>query len=164
MLDFYASPGGGAHVRLTGSTIVSELERSGDWARVSTEDFVHMDGAQLTGWVEHSRLTKLSGGVGFTGGRSLGSPLGRGVIGAASVTGAGTFRGPAHIDAGTPVLALPAGGEPWATIRDGKAEFEVVIKPGNDRAEVWRAPFIPHIRKAWVSLTAVHILPAKPGP
>jgi peptidoglycan/LPS O-acetylase OafA/YrhL len=29
-----------------------------------------MDGAQLTGWVEHSRLTKLSGEIGFSGGRS----------------------------------------------------------------------------------------------
>jgi hypothetical protein len=63
-LDFYASPGGDAHVRLTGSTVASELERRGRWARVSTEDFVHMDGAQLMGWVEHARLRRISGGSG----------------------------------------------------------------------------------------------------
>jgi len=123
-----------------------------------------MDGAQLTGWVEHSRLTKLTGGIGFTGGRSLGSPLGRGTVGSVRKPGPGAVRGPAHINTNTPVFALPAGGAPWATIRDGEAEFEVIIEPGNDRAEVLRAPFIPHLWKAWVPLKAVHILPAKPGP
>lgn len=161
VLDFHANPGGGAHVRLTGSTIVSELERRGDWTRVATEDFVHMDGAQLTGWVEHARLTKLSGGFGFTGGRGFGSLPTRGRAGAVR---AGGFRGPAHIDAGTRVFTLSTGGEPWATIRDGEAEIEVFIKPGNDRAEILSAPFIPHLTSAWVPVAAVHPIPAKTGP
>ena len=163
VLDFHASPGGGAHVQLTGSTIVAGLERRGQWTRVSTEDPVHMDGAQLTGWVKHSRLTKINGLIGFSGGRaSLADPVGG--AGWSTVSGPGIYHGPAHIDAGTPVFTLPAGGEPWATVRDSKAEFVVVIRPGSDHAEVWGAPFIPHIRQAWVSLKAVHILPAKPGP
>lgn len=163
-LDFHASPGDGAPVRLSGSTIVSELERRGQWTRVSTDDFVHMDGAQLTGWVEHSRLTRLSGEIGFSGGRSRVSPPGKGTMGTTSVIGPGALRGLAHIDAASPVFARSAGGERWATIRDGMAELEVVITPGNDRAEVRRAPFLPHLENAWVSLGAVHLLPAKPGP
>jgi hypothetical protein len=124
---------------------------------------VHMKGAQLTGWVEHSRLTKISGAVGFTGGGGRAAPSDR-EIRAVIVTGPGIFHGLAHIDAGTPVFALRAGGEPWATVRDGEAEFEVVVEPGKDRAQVWRALFIPHLSKAWVSLTAVRTLPTKPGP
>jgi hypothetical protein len=85
-------------------------------------------------------------------------------MGTMSVTGPGTLRGLAHIDVASPVFALSGGGEPWATIRDGMAEFEVVITPGNDRAEVRRAPFIPHLGNAWVSLKAVHLLPAKSAP
>jgi hypothetical protein len=162
VLDFHASPGDGTPVRLTGATIVSGLERRGPWTLVSTEDDVHMDGAQLMGWVEHARLTKIEGGIGFTGGRGRGAREGGG-MGRRGLSGPGIYHGPAHIDAGTRVLALP-GGEPWATVRDGEAEFEVVLRPGNDRAEVWGAPLVPFIGNAWVPATAVHILPAKAGP
>jgi hypothetical protein len=156
-LDFHASPGDGARVRLTGSTIVSELERRGEWARVSTEDFVHVDGAQLTGWVERSRLTEVDSAIGFTGGRGDLAPREGGHAHAEPVVRPGVFHGPAHIAAGTRVFALPAGGEPWATVRDGGATFDVVITPGDDRAQVWRAPSIPHLGNAWVPLAAVHV-------
>jgi hypothetical protein len=163
VLDFHESPGDGAPVRLTGATVVSGLERRGPWTLVSTEDDVHMDGAQLTGWVEHSRLTKIDGGIGFEGGGRGNELRNDGEFGRPSVTGPGVFHGPAHIDAGTPVLALP-GGEPWGTVRDAEAEFEVVIRPGNDRAEVWSAPLLPFLGNAWVPITAVHALSAKSGP
>jgi hypothetical protein len=161
VLDFHVSPGGSAHVRLTGSTLVSELERRDRWARVSTADPVHLDGAQLTGWVDPSRLTRIDGGIGFSGGRGFLAPL-MGTAGHGKVTGPGTFHGPAHVDAGTPVFSLPAGGVPWATVGDGLAELEVVIRQGEDRARVWSAPFLPHLDRAWVAVTAVRVTSA-PG-
>lgn len=160
-LDFHVSPGDSDTVRLTGSTVVFALQRHGTWTRVATADHVHMDGAQLAGWVEHSRLTRIEGGVGFTGGRGFAEPLGRGT-GGTRVSGPGVFQGPAHVDSGTPVFALPTGGDRWATIRDGEAELEVVIWPGRDRARVLRAPFIPHLASAWVQVAAVHVLHASP--
>lgn len=120
-LDFYARPGAGAHVRLTGATIVSGLERRGQWTRVATKDSVHMDGAQLTGWVKHSQLTRIRGGIGFSGGRAR-SALPPGGVGTSTLSGPGIYNGPAHIDAEAPVFALSAGGEPWATVRDGQAD------------------------------------------
>jgi len=162
-LDFHALPEDRALVRLTGSTIVSELERRGAWSRVATLDYVHMDGAQLTGWVKAAGLEKLSGGYGFTGGRSFGAPTPRG-RGSVRASGPGVYRGPARIDPDTPVFSLADGGQRWATVRDGAAEFEVMFRAGDSRAEIQRAPFIPSLQGAWVSLKAVHTLPhdAKP--
>jgi hypothetical protein len=160
VLDFHEHPGEGAHVRLTGSTVVSELEHRGPWTRVATQDFVHMDGAQLTGWVEQARLTRIEGGIGFSGGRSVPSPLlgesGRTV----RATGPGVFHGLAHIDAGTAVFTLPTGGVAWATVRDGMADFEVFLKPGDERADILRGPSLPGLRNAWVPRAAVHPLPS----
>jgi hypothetical protein len=160
-LDFHASPFERPRVRLTGSTIVSELDRRGDWVRVSTDDFVHLDGAQLTGWVERARLTRIDGAVGYSGGRARSAPMDPGGRGVVRTSDPRIFHGPAHVDAGTPVFALPAGGEPWAVVRDAEAELEVIIRPGMDRAEILRAPFLPSLDHAWVPLTAVHPLPPK---
>ena len=151
-LDFHANLGG-AHVTLSGSTIVFELERHGEWSRVSTEDSVHLVGAQLVGWVERSRLTKLEGGVGYTGGGSrLPEPKGR-----PPILSTPTRR--AHVDAGTPVFSAPERGARWATVRDGEAELEVILEPGRDRARIIRAPFIPYLSAAWVPTQAVHVQP-----
>ena len=162
-IDFYESPGNGERVRLTGATVVAELERRGGWTRVSTQDYVHLDGAQLTGWVEQGHLTRVDGGVGFTGGRSRAS-LGRGGQGGrVGVSGPGIYHGVGRIDVGTPVFAVPVGGEGWAVIRDGSAEFEVVIREGRERAEVWRGPFLPRLINAWVARGAVHAVGGKLG-
>jgi len=150
-------------VRLTGTTIVMELERRLPWARVATLDYVHMDGAQLTGWVKLARLERLYSSSGFSGGRSFGAPTprGRGYVRAA---GPGVYRGPARIDPNTPVFSSADGGQRWATVRDGAAEFEVMFRAGDSRAEIWRAPFIPSLRGAWVSVKAVHTIPGKAKP
>lgn len=151
-LDFRASPEGGAHVTLRGSTIVFALEDRGAWSRVSTADDVHLNGAQLVGWVERSRLTKLEGGVGFTGGSSRAHEPKAGRVGVSTPTRL------AHVDAGTPVFSAPEGGARWATVRDGEADFEVALEPGRDRARIIRAPFIPYLAAAWVPAQAVHVL------
>jgi hypothetical protein len=56
---------------------VSATERRGAWTLVSSDDDVHFD-AQLTGWVEHSRLTELQGGIGFSGNKRREPPVGPG--------------------------------------------------------------------------------------
>jgi hypothetical protein len=163
VIDMYAGPGKGAHLRLSGSTFVSELARSGRWALVFTEDEVHMD-ARLTGWVEHARLTKLDGGIGFSGNRYVPEPMNRGTSGA-TVKGPGTYQGPAHIAVGARFFTQSEGGEPWATVRDGAAAFEVLIWPGeHDRVQVMRAPFMPSLQNAWVSSKAVKALRPTPSP
>jgi hypothetical protein len=156
-LDFHATPGAASPVRLTGSTIVSALERSGPWTRVSTQDFVHMDGAQLTGWVLHSRLRRLSGAIGFTGGRG-GLPGRLGDIPSIHYAGPGIRQGPAHVDAGTLVYSSPSGGTTWATVRDRTATFEIAARAGEDRAQVLSAPFLPSLTDAWVPLSAAHFV------
>jgi hypothetical protein len=155
VLELHASPGDASVVRLTGSTIVSALERRDRWTLVSTEDAVHMS-AQLVGWVEGSSLQRIDGGIGFTGGRSFLSTrasrpprIGYG--------GPGVVQGLAHVDVGTPVFSRDMGGGRWATIRDGDAEFAVVIWPTLPRALVMRAPSFPYGLNAWVSVTAVHV-------
>jgi hypothetical protein len=157
-LDFHAQPEDGAPIRLTGSTIVGELEQRQGWSRVTTVDHVHIDGAQLTGWVEVAGLQKLAGSFGFTGGRGSLAPRSRG-RGSRRAGGPGIYQGPARIDADTPVFSSAEGGHRWATVRDGAAEFEVVFRTGDARAEIWRAPSIPLLRGAWVSLKAVHPTP-----
>lgn len=157
-LDFFFGPGSGERIRLTGSTVVAEIERKPGWIRVSSIDYVHIDGAQLLGWVDASRLTKLQGGVGFTGGRSFLSPPAAGSPGVVKRSGKGIYQGEAHIDSGTVAFADATGGQPWATVRDGSAGFEVVITQGQERAEVVRAPSIPLLTHAWVAAKAVHTL------
>lgn len=134
-LDFYTLPDDDAPVRLTGSTLVSELERRGEWSRVATLDDVHMDGAQLTGWVRNAGLEELSGSFAFTGGRGL---------------------GPARIDLATPVYSSAGNGHRWATVRDGAAEFEVTFRSGEAWAQIRRAPHISFLQGAWVRVEAVH--------
>ncbi len=144
-------------MRLTGSTVVSALERSGPWTRVTTEDFVHMDGAQLTGWVLHSRLHRLSGAIGFTGGHGW-LPGRLAVVPSIHYAGPGIRQGPAHVDAGTLVYSSPSGGATWATVRDSAATLEIVVHTGDDRAEVLEsAPKLAVASTdAWVPPGAVH--------
>jgi hypothetical protein len=156
-LDFHALPDDGAYVRLTGSTIVSELERRGAWSRVATPDYVHMDGAQLTGWVRAEGLNKLPGYYGLSGGRSLGTPR-QPQPGLVRASGADIYQGPARIEPDTAVFSSADSGHRWATVRDGAAEFEVMVRAGASRAEIRRAPFIPVLRDAWVSVKAVHTM------
>jgi hypothetical protein len=155
VLDFYERPGEGASVRLTGSTIVTELEGQGEWARVATQDSVHMDGAQLTGWVRREQLTKLDGGFGFTGGRGFAELPGKG-RGRRLARGEGVYQGPAHIDQDTPVFDSPTGGVAWATIADPTATFEVITRKGEARAELVSGPSFPALQRAWVAAGAVH--------
>jgi hypothetical protein len=154
-LDFYPTPGGASRIRLSGSTIVAERERRGEWTRVTTEDHVHVDGAQLAGWVEHALLTELVGGVGHTGGRAVAASTPSNA-GCSVAVRAGSYQAAATFDNGTAVFAGEIGGAPWATIRDGAAEFAVVIPPDGDRVQVVRAPFLPCLRNAWGARAAMH--------
>ncbi len=163
-IDFHESPGSGVRVRLSGgTTFVARLERRGAWTRVATMDDVHMS-AQLTGWVEHARLTELQGGIGFSGGWSRPQPLGGGIGTVGRGVRAGTFHGPVHADGGAPVFASPEGGAPWAYIRDGEAELDAIVEPGSNRAQVLRAPSFPSLGNAWIPVTRVHAIPARQRP
>jgi hypothetical protein len=156
-----ATPDAKDVIVLAGSTIVSEIDRRGPWVRVVTRDFVHLDGGQLTGWVELAKLKKLPGGFGFTGGRSMGEPM-RGGRGPVVAKGPGVYQGPARIRAGSAVFDDRVAGAQWATVRDGKAEFEVVVRTGEPRAEILKAPGIPYLSRAWVAGEAVAIASTKP--
>lgn len=154
VLEFHERPGEGASVRLSGSTVVTELERHGEWARVSTQDSVHMDGAQLTGWVKRDQLTKIDGGFGFTGGRGFAAPSSKG-RGRRVAKGEGVYQGPAHIEKDTPVFDSQTGGVVWAKVVDAEATFEVVLREGEPRAELLSGPSFPALQRAWVQAEAV---------
>jgi hypothetical protein len=163
-IDVYARPGGGARVRLSGgSTIVYGIERVGPWMLVSSADDVHLH-AQITGWLDHARLTEIEGTVVFTGGtgRAPDSRLGWGSFGRGARPGA--YQGPVQVDAGTPVFAHLEGGLPWATVRDGEAEMEAYVDPGSLRAQVLRAPSLPALMNAWVPVGSVHPVLFSRGP
>lgn len=157
-VEFHSEPGRGERVlvelsRPDDRLIVCEVDKQRAWLRVSIADYVHVIGGRVTGWVSQSQLRRIEGGVGFTGGSSMG----RATLGYGRIAAAGDYQGPARLMAGSRVHTA-ANGPSWASVREDRAVVEVVLWNGSDWARIIDVPGLGVIAHAWIPRTAV-VLP-----
>lgn len=160
VLEFHATPGGASRVRVVLATprdgfTVCEIEDRGGWLRVANGDSVHVDGGQITGWVQRAALRRIRGGVGFTGGRSMPEPTHS--LHRRGVSGAGIRQLRAPVDGGTPVTATRDATAPWATVRPGGATLDVIVRDGDSWVEVASVGGLGAVTTAWIPRSAVHL-------
>ena len=159
-LTFRATPGSHSSVRVVLASprdgfIVCEIEHQGAWLRVANGDSVHIDGGQITGWIERSSLRQIHGGVGFTGGRTM--PDSTRSPGRRGVSGSGIHQLRAAVDGGTPVSATRGATAPWATVRASGATLDLIVRDGDPWVEIAGVAGLGAVTTAWVPRSAVHL-------